>query len=176
MYFDDAILPSVTQDLFWVWRLPILPVWLKHLFFWYKWGPCLDKEHSHRFSVYMESQSIPSEKRPPRTIRFKSLPYTGPPKIQTIFLRALSKCSLNSGSLGPCPLPTGEEPTPDTQIELWWQGAFGCQTAVVVDTALWGEEDVGMWVAEKEAGKLNGLWPFLKWSPMCRREEVSSTE
>ena len=66
MYFDNAILPSVTQDLFWVWRLPILPVWLKHLFFWYKWGPCLDKEHSHSFSVYMESQSIPSEKRPPK--------------------------------------------------------------------------------------------------------------
>ena len=52
----------------------------------------------------------------------------GPPKNQTVCLRAVFKCSSNSSSLGPCPLPwaacsrapppCGEEPFPSPHLPL----------------------------------------------------------
>ena len=35
-----------------------------------------------------------------------------PPKIQTLYLRAVSRCPLNASSLWPCPLLSAEEPFP----------------------------------------------------------------
>ena len=55
--------------------------------------------------IGIESQNNPSWKVPTRIIEFNSWLHTGPHKIQTWYLRLLSKCSLNSCSLGLCPLP-----------------------------------------------------------------------
>ena len=64
-----------------------------------------------------ETQNIPSWKGHIRIIECNPWLHTALPKIQTLSLRALSKRSLNSGSLGPCPLPCGEEPSPNPQAD-----------------------------------------------------------
>lgn len=51
------------------------------------------------------NQNILSWKGPTRVTEPSSCLHRRPPKIQTLWLRALSKCSLSSGILGLCTLP-----------------------------------------------------------------------
>jgi len=75
----------------------------------------------------LESQNIPSWKGPTKTIEANPWLHTGPPKIQTLHLRALSRCSFSSGPWGcahcpgqpvPCPPPSGADPVPHPQLRL----------------------------------------------------------
>ena len=78
-------------------------------------------------AIELESQNILSWKGPVRTIKSNSRFHTGPPKIQTLCLRALSRHSLNSSTGGhahspgqpvPCPAPCGAAPVPNPQLPL----------------------------------------------------------
>ena len=64
--------------------------------------------------------------------RVQSHLHTGPLRIQTLRLRAVSKRPLNSfprgrahcpGQPAPCPSPSGEEPPPDPQLPLPWHSS-----------------------------------------------------
>ena len=50
--------------------------------------------------------------------------HTAPSKNQTPHLRALSKCSSNSSSSGPCPPPSGADPVPNPQLPLPWHSSM----------------------------------------------------
>ena len=69
-------------------------------------------------TVSLQPQNILSWKGPTRIIKPNWL-HTQPHKTQTLlFLRALSKCFLNSSSSVPCPPPSGADPVPNPQLPL----------------------------------------------------------
>ena len=96
----------------------------------YLWNPILvPLSWPHTFAIFpikellhelihriIESQSIPSWKGPTRIIKSNSWLHKGPPKIQTVCLKAPSKCLFNSSSSGLCPLPWAARSMPTT---LW---------------------------------------------------------
>jgi len=108
--------------------------------------------------LIIESQNILSWKGSTRIIGPSSWFHTGPPKIQILCLRALSKCSLNYGTSWPWPLPwmavlcsstCGVETFPNTQPSLQLTEL----QAINVETK---------WIAEK---KFNfWLTVFLSWA------------
>jgi len=97
-------------------RSPISPHW------WMK-KPGIMKMQCPMQTI--ESLNNPSWKEPIRIIESNSWLHTGPPKNQTIYLRAVSRCFSNSSSSVLCPLPwggcssawalSGEVPFPDIQ-------------------------------------------------------------
>lgn len=57
--------------------------------------------------IDIEPQNVPSWRGPTEIIKSKFWPHIGSPKIENLCLKVVSKHSLNSSSLGPCPLPSG---------------------------------------------------------------------
>jgi len=84
----------------------------------------ISSSYNHRLT---ESQNTLSWKGSVRITGSNSWLHTGWPKIQSLYLRALSKHSLNSGTRGcahcpgqpvPCPLPCGAVPFLNPQLPL----------------------------------------------------------
>jgi len=90
----------------------------------------------------IDSCNNPSWKGSVRITESNSWLHTGPPKNQSIWLRALSKCFLNCGSLGPWPLPwkacssawppVGAEPFPNAQPDPPCCSFLYCPSFIVV--------------------------------------------
>lgn len=66
---------------------------------WFKIRTCAEETGQPQAS-YKKPQNMPSWKGPPRIAEYKPWPCTGHSNNPTLSLRALSKCSLSSGSLG----------------------------------------------------------------------------
>jgi len=92
----------------------------------------------------LEQLNIPSWKRPTRIIESNSWLHRAPPKIQTLCLRALSKCFLVLQHSGPCPASSGAEPFPNPRLTYraasgrppTWQGTTWLCSYCLVEAML----------------------------------------